>query len=176
MLEMAFFFLQVGVIAFGGGWSIVGFLKESVIARGYASEAAFANMVSLAQLTPGPVAVNIATFVGFQRYGIVGGLLNTLCIVLPAVFIYSVIVHLTVRSGKKDLLSGGRFIRSIRGSTLVLVGATLVSLTFPRILDPKTAAIALLAGLGFVFTKINPLFLILGSGAAGLVLTLLFQS
>ncbi|MDK2898632.1 MAG: chromate transporter, partial [Thermotoga sp.] len=66
MLKLAFIFLKVGFLSFGGGWAIVGILKNELVTGGFLSPEEFSQAVSIAQMTPGPVAINLATYTGYK--------------------------------------------------------------------------------------------------------------
>lgn len=83
LLSLASVFARIGLGAFGGGLATIPFIHyELVVSRGWLSERAFSEVVSLAQMTPGPLAINAATFVGYRIAGTPGACLATLSVVL----------------------------------------------------------------------------------------------
>ena len=109
-LELFFSFLQVGAFSFGGGYGMIAMIRELVTARGWIAEEELLNMIAVAESTPGPIAVNMATFVGASEGGVPGALLATLGVVLPSFFVILLIAalirNLLKYAGVKAFLGG----------------------------------------------------------------------
>lgn len=86
-LELLFSFLKIGLFAFGGAYGAIPLIRDVVMAHGWADEAMFANLVALSETTPGPIMVNMATYIGCRQAGLAGGILATLGVVLPSFLI-----------------------------------------------------------------------------------------
>ena len=86
-LELFLTFLQVGAFSFGGGYGMISLIRERVLAHGWLCEEELLNMIAVAESTPGPIAVNMATFVGSSQGGFLGALLATIGVVLPSFII-----------------------------------------------------------------------------------------
>ena len=80
-LELFLTFLQVGTFSFGGGYGMIAMIRELTLTHGWLTEAELINFIAVAESTPGPIAVNMATFVGSSQGGIVGSLCATLGVV-----------------------------------------------------------------------------------------------
>ena len=91
-LELFLGFLQVGCFAFGGAYAAIPLIRDVVLAYGWLGEEALANMIAVAESTPGPVTVNLATYVGSSQGGLPGALIATFAVVLPAFVILLLIV------------------------------------------------------------------------------------
>lgn len=87
MLELFLTFLKIGAVSFGGGYGMISLVREEALINGWLSESEFINMIAVAESTPGPIAINMATFIGSNEYGILGSALATLGVVLPAFLI-----------------------------------------------------------------------------------------
>lgn len=125
-LELFLTFLQIGTFSFGGGYGMISLIREKVLAYGWLSEGELLNMIAVAESTPGPIAVNMATFVGSEQGGILGAFLATLGVVLPS-FIIIVIIAALIRNlmkyaGVKAFLGG------IRPCVVGLILATAVTM------------------------------------------------
>ena len=79
-LKVAFAFLKIGAFSFGGGYAVLSFIQHEIVeANGWISPEQFVDIVAIAEMTPGPIAVNSATFVGYNMFGVWGGIMCTLC-------------------------------------------------------------------------------------------------
>jgi chromate transporter len=84
LLNIYLSFAKVGLFTFGGGYAMLPLIESDIIQkRGWLSMAEFTDIVGIAEVTPGPIAVNSATFVGYRLAGIVGGLVATLGVITP---------------------------------------------------------------------------------------------
>ena len=90
-LELFLVFLKIGAVSFGGGYGMISLIQQEVVSRGWIDYDTLWNYIAIAESTPGPIAVNIATFIGSNQAGFMGSLLATLGIVLPAFCIILII-------------------------------------------------------------------------------------
>ena len=93
-LELFLTFLRIGAFSFGGGYGMISLIREETLSHGWLTEDALLNMIAVAESTPGPIAVNMATFVGSSQGGVLGAAVVTLGVVLPS-FIIILIMPLT---------------------------------------------------------------------------------
>ncbi|MBE6660759.1 MAG: chromate transporter [Ruminococcaceae bacterium] len=93
-LELFLTFLQIGAVSFGGGYAMISLIREKVLMHGWLTEEELLNMIAVSESTPGPIAVNMATFVGSTQGGILGSALATLGVVLPSFMIILIIAAL----------------------------------------------------------------------------------
>jgi chromate transporter len=163
ILSLAWTFFKIGVISFGGGWTIVGIIQHEVVARGWMSAQTFADVVAIAQATPGPVALNAATMIGFRVGGLAGCLAASLAVVAFPMLAVALVL-LLIRSTRLD---EKKMSDAFRVATIPLIAATLVSLGMAPALGWHVWIIAAASCALSLFTKLDPILLILGSGAAG---------
>ena len=111
-LKLFINFLIIGTLSFGGGYGMISLMREIVLSNHWLSEDMFMSFVAIAESTPGPLAVNLATFVGSSQGGFLGAFFATLGVVLPAfiilLLIAAVLKNLMKYSGTKAFLSGVR--------------------------------------------------------------------
>ena len=86
-LRLFLTFLKIGAFSFGGGYGMISLMREECLSNSWLTEEELLNMIAVAESTPGPIAVNMATFVGSSQGGIWGALLATLGVVLPSFII-----------------------------------------------------------------------------------------
>jgi chromate transporter len=83
-LQLFFSFIKIGLFSFGGGYGMIPLIERELIAHGWLSNADFIKIISVSEMTPGPIAVNTATFVGYEVAGFWGGLTATAGVVMPS--------------------------------------------------------------------------------------------
>ncbi|MCD7729308.1 MAG: chromate transporter [Clostridia bacterium] len=93
-LQLFLIFLEVGALSFGGGYGMIALIQEKMLSNGWLTEEQMLNIIAVAESTPGPIAVNLATFVGSTQGGILGAFLATLGVILPSFIIILIIVTL----------------------------------------------------------------------------------
>lgn len=92
MLELFWTFFKIGLFTFGGGYAMIAQVKETVVERKqWMTEDELVQMLAIAESTPGPIAINMATYVGYKRRGILGSVLATCGVVLPSLVIIYII-------------------------------------------------------------------------------------
>lgn len=134
LLDLFLIFLLIGAVSFGGGYGMISLVREQVLAHGWLTESEFLDMIAVSESTPGPLAVNMATFIGSSQAGFPGALVATLGVVLPAfliiLLIAAVLKNLLRYRGVEAFLSGVRptVVGLILGTAVVLGLATLFSL------------------------------------------------
>jgi chromate transporter len=168
MIELVLSFLKLGAISYGGGWTIVGLIRAEVLARGWLDEAAFRDLVAIAQVTPGPVALNAATLVGHKVGGYAGAALATLSVVTVPILASIALGAFISRLGPR----GNRFREALRSGTFGLLAMTVWTFAPDVARDPIAAALALGAFALTAFTKVNPVLVILGAGTLKLLASL----
>ena len=109
-LRLFLIFLKIGIVSFGGGYGMISLIRDDCLANGWLTESELLNFIAVAESTPGPIAVNMATFVGSSQGGFFGALIATLGVVLPSFIIISliasVLTHFLKYKGVKAILSG----------------------------------------------------------------------
>ncbi len=185
LLTLFLTFLKIGAVSFGGGMGMISLIREEVLGHGWMTEEELLNMIAVAESTPGPIAVNIATFVGAGEGGFFGAALATLGIVLP-----SFVIILLIAAFVKNLLRYApvqAFLGGVRpcviGLILAVAGTLFLStlLGIGKIGDALTADVcgivifAAVAAAGILLKKIrkkpvSPIVLILISAVLGMAL------
>lgn len=184
-LELFLTFLQIGAFSFGGGYGMISLIREKVMMHGWLTEGELLNMIAVAESTPGPIAVNMATFVGAEQGGIIGSLIATFGIVLP-----SFLIILLIASMMRNLLKYAgvkAFLGGIRPCVVGLILATAITMFMSTVIgfgnieeaisvDVKgiiifaiLIAIALVSKLVFK-KKTSPILMILISAGLGMVM------
>ena len=143
--------LQVGLFSFGGGYAALPLIQSQIVdAHRWLDVKEFTDLITLSQMTPGPIAINSATFVGIKVAGVPGALAATLGNILPSCIIVTAIAKLYLKYRKLDLLQG--VLKSLRPAVVALIASAGVSILKNAFLE---------AGSVLSVTGINiPLFVI----------------
>lgn len=109
-IELFLSFLQIGLFSFGGAYGAIPLIQEVVAANGWADAEMFTNLVALSEATPGPIMVNMATYIGSRQAGLFGALCATVGVVLPSFVIILIVTavfqNLLKRKGVQAVLKG----------------------------------------------------------------------
>lgn len=121
-LNLFLTFLKLGTFAFGGAYGAVSLFREEILAQGWLSESMFTNVVAISESTPGPIMINVATYVGSQEGGILGAIVASLGVVLPSSIIILLVSIFFTNFLKRPKLQG--ILKGIRFCVMGLVLAT----------------------------------------------------
>ncbi|HNX16079.1 MAG TPA: chromate transporter [Bacilli bacterium] len=121
-LELFYVFFLIGLFTFGGGYGMIALIQEQVVARNWITDAGIADFIAISESTPGPFAINIATFVGSQVGGIFGAFCATMGVVLPS-FIVILIIALIMKKFLNNRFVKGA-LSGVRPIVLGLIFAT----------------------------------------------------
>lgn len=100
-LELFLTFFYIGLFTFGGGYAMIPIVRQEVISHGWLSEEMVSNMIAVSESTPGPIAINMATFVGSTQAGFLGSVCATLGVVLPA-FLVILLIAAVLKNFEKN--------------------------------------------------------------------------
>lgn len=138
LLQLFLTFLKIGAVSFGGGYGMISLIREECLAHGWLTEEELLNLIGVSESTPGPIAVNLATFIGSGQAGILGALVATLGVVLPAFVIMLLIAALVKNlfrfAGVKATLAG------VRPAVVGLVLATAFTMILRAVFGVSSAA------------------------------------
>lgn len=172
-LELFLGFLQVGLFSFGGAYSAIPLIRDVVISYGWLSEEMLTHMIAVSESTPGPIMVNMATYVGSSQGGMLGALVATTAVVLPAFVIILLIMSVLNRVMERPLIQ-----RTMSGIIPCVIGIILftgVQMEIVHILQWKDLLLAavlavIVFGCKYVWKKkLSPIALILIAAALGAV-------
>jgi chromate transporter len=180
LIELFTAFLYVGLFSIGGGYAAMPLIERQVVGHGWLTAAEFADIVTISQLTPGPVALNCASFVGTKLGGLAGAVVATLGCILPACILVAVIAALYSRYRENTVWAGA--LSGLRSAAVGMIFAAGLSLLIASVTTESAAAFGVagktLDPLAFVLfcaalfvlrqKKISPIAVMLLSGAAGM--------
>lgn len=173
LLIMFLEFFKTGLFAVGGGLATIPFLMDMSDKYGWFSQSELANMIAVAESTPGPIGVNTATYAGVTTYGIGGGIIATLGLVLPS-YIVIVIVSKILEKFRENKLTQNLFygLRPTVAGLITVAAYTLLETTvFPDMILNIKALVMLLVFTLFVlsYKKLNPIVVIILGAILGII-------
>ena len=120
-------FLQIGMFSFGGGYAALPLIQEQVVTQhGWLSRSEFTDLITISQMTPGPIAVNSATFVGIRLAGFLGALAATFGCILPSCILVTVLSYLYLKYRKMSMLQS--VLETLRPAVVSMIAAAGVSI------------------------------------------------
>ncbi len=179
LLNLFLRFLKIGIVGFGGGWAILPIIEREIVEEAkWISKDEFLNVVAIAGSTPGPVAVNAATYIGFKLAGPLGAFIATSAVIIPPFTIISLIVYSLTTYFTNRLVQA--LLNGLKAAVIGLIILALISTakeTF-TILPKIPQLIAALSIIAFMIVsvyefKIHPIVSLLISALIGLILGLL---
>jgi len=128
MLTMFLEFFKTGLFAVGGGMATIPFLYEMARKYPWFSENNIADMIAISESTPGPIGVNMATYVGFNAFGVLGGIVATAGLILPSVIIMLIIAKFLDKFGESKMVKSA--FDGIRPAVCALIGIALYEIIY----------------------------------------------
>jgi chromate transporter len=170
LIELFCTFFRIGAFTFGGGYAMIPLIQKEVVEnKKWVSDEDILDIVAIAESTPGPIAINAATFIGCKTCGAMGAAFATLGVVLPSLVVISVIAYLLTEFAQIAIVKYAFF--GIRAGVLALVTKSLWTM-FKKAPKGMTAyAISLLSFVLVAFFHVNALVVIILTAIVGLVVS-----
>jgi chromate transporter len=171
VLALYLAFLKIGLFSIGGGYVMLPLIQREIIEiRGWLSMAEFVDILAVAEMTPGPVAINSATFIGFRTGGFWGAAFATAGVVTPSI-VLMVLAALFLRHFYENRWVQGVF-GGLRPAAIALIAGAAIFVARAAVVD-WVSALFFLAALGLMlFTKLHPILVLALSALAGLLVYL----
>jgi len=184
-LELLWSFFQIGLFSIGGGYAAMPLIQHQVVdIHPWLTMTQFADIMTIAEMTPGPIAINSATFVGIQVGGILGAVVATAGCILPSCVIVLTLAYVYYHFRGLKMVQG--VLTGLRPAVVAMIASAAVSLLMMSFYGQRTLP-ADLSGINYISVlvfaaglfilrkwKINPICVMLGAGAAGILLYSLF--
>ncbi|MDE6190094.1 MAG: chromate transporter [Muribaculum sp.] len=170
-LKLIWAYLKIGLFGFGGGYAMLALIEREVVTPGWISEQMFTDIVAISQMTPGPIGINSATYIGYVVTGSVfGSIVATLTVMLPSFLLVLYASHFIHRHKDSVVIKG--IFAGLRPVVIGLIAsAALLLMNRENFPDNSISIIICVASFCLVyFTKIHPIFIICLAGVAGLIL------
>ena len=183
-LKLFLTFFEIGMFTFGGGYAMISLIRDKALAFGWLTEEELLNMIAVSESTPGPIAVNMATFVGSTQGGVLGSLVATVGVVLPS-FIMILLVCALIRNLLK-YKGVQAFLKGVRPCVVALILATAITMALSTLFEITTFTggfspdirgiiiLSILVGVALIWKKLrkkkpSPILMILISAGLGML-------
>ncbi len=169
LLDLFISFFKIGAFSFGGGYAMLPFIEDVVIyEHNWLSAKEYIDILAISEMTPGPIAINSATFIGYKIAGVLGSLVSTMGVVLPSFIVISLIFYVLSKFENNKVVEW--IFQGIRPLVAGLILAAFISVFNNTIADIKAVFISILVFLLVYIKKINPILCILIAGLLGIIL------
>lgn len=181
-MQLLVSFFQVGLFSFGGGYAAMPLIQNQIVTmHGWLSMSEFTDLITISQMTPGPIAVNSATFVGIKIAGIPGALIATLGCILPSCIIVMILAKLYLKYRNLDVLQ--RVLKRLRPAVIAMIASAGVSILVTAFFGEGEvtlanfswlmAAIFLICYILLAKMRINPILVMVLAGLLNTILGLM---
>lgn len=169
LIQLFFTFFKIGAFSFGGGYAMIPYIQREVIdKKGWIELNNFVDIIGISQMTPGPIAVNSATFIGYKINGFLGSLCATLGITAVS-FILIVIASKIINKFKNSKIWNAAML-GMRPVLIALIVNAFFSLAKTSYLDVKSIIITLIIGASLFSKKVHPILIIGVSALLGIIM------
>jgi chromate transporter len=168
LIQLFVSFFTIGLFSFGGGYAVLSFLQQEVERRGWMTTERFVDLIAISQSTPGPIAINMATFVGYQTAGIPGSLVATLAVSLPGMSLMVLFALFLFHFYEKPETQA--VFRGLRPAVVGLIAAAAWKVGCVSIVNWSAVGITAVCCLLIAKWKLHPIPLVIGSAIAGILL------
>lgn len=187
-LKLLLTFLKIGLFSFGGGYAMIPMIEREIEVNGWLSAKEFFDVVAIAEMTPGPIAINSATFVGYKTIGVLGGLAATVGVTIPSLLLILIIskyffkfqnhpINTSIFYGIRPAIAGLITVAAVYVSETAIfkgkIDMNFLSMLFKdplKVLNIGGIFIFLLSFLILKKTKLHPILVIALSGLLGVVI------
>ena len=183
-IQLFLSFLQVGALSFGGGYAAMPLIQEQVVnSHSWLTMTEFTNLITIAEMTPGPIAINAATFVGTQIAGVLGAVIATLGCILPSCIVVTLLAYVYMKYRNMSLLQGT--LASLRPAVVamiakagitILISAFFLDGTVTFIRQNICVSMILFFGIALILLrkfKVNPILAMVLCGVANVILNIM---
>lgn len=181
ILQLFTVFFKIGAFSFGGGYAMIPLIRQEVVLYNYLTVSEFADILAISQITPGPLAINMATFIGYRQAGIIGSLVATFGIAVPS-FLF-MLLALSFISKFNNSKTIKHIFYGLRPAVVGMIFSSTISIAWSefflgkelfdfsylfQFIEFKTIIISIIAFILMYKTKISLILIILMSAVVGI--------
>lgn len=168
LIRLYLAFLKIGTFSFGGGYAMLPFMQKEIVENhSWISMSEFSDIIGISQMTPGPVAINSATFVGYKVGGIIGSAMATIGVVTTSFILVSIINK--VLNKFKESIVVKSMLAGMRPILIALIIYAFIDLAKESYMDFKSIIITIIIGIILLSKKVHPILVIVIAAILGLI-------
>lgn len=168
LIRLYLAFLKIGTFSFGGGYAMLPFIQREIVEKNnWISMSQFTDIIGISQMTPGPVAINSATFVGYKVSGVLGSVIATLGVITTSFILVPIINKLLNKFKESKVIKGA--LLGMRPVLIALIIYAFIDLAKEAYIDVKSIIITLIIGVILLSKKVHPILAIVIAAGLGLL-------
>lgn len=168
LIRLYLAFLKIGTFSFGGGYAMLPFMQKEIVENhSWISMSEFSDIIGISQMTPGPVAINSATFVGYKVGGVIGSVMATIGVVTTS-FILISIINKVLNKFKESIVVKSMLV-GMRPIFIALIMYACIDLAKESYVDFKSIIITIIIGIILLSKKVHPILVIVIAAILGLI-------
>ena len=169
IIKLFLAFAKIGAVTFGGGYAMLPILQRDIVKKhGWATDDELVDYFAIGQCTPGIIAVNTATFIGYKQKGVWGGIFATLGVIFPSIVIISIIAAFITNYAELPVVRYA--FNGIRVCVCILILNAVLKLSKSSLVDKWTSGIFTVVFILSMFFNISAAILVLAAGLAGYII------
>jgi len=166
LINLFISFFKIGVFAYGGGYAMIPLIeREIVVTNSWITPSQFLDIIGISQATPGPIAINTATFVGYRINGFLGSVFATIGVVTFSFILVSIATHYMIKFKNAKILKNALI--GMRPALIGLIISAFISLAGKSYVDVKSVIIGCIILVVSLKSKLHPILIIVLSGVLG---------
>ena len=168
LFDLFWTFCRIGALTFGGGYAILPLIQKEIVEnKKWSTEKEILDYYAVGQCTPGVIAVNTATFIGFKLRGVIGGIVATLGVIFPSIVIILIIASFLQNFANLAIVQSA--FAGIRVAVVALIITTVVKLLKSSVKDYLGVIIALATFIISAFFGLSPVYIVIAAGLIGFI-------
>lgn len=168
LIELFFAFFKIGLFSFGGGYAMIPFMQKEIIdTHKWLTLSDFLDIIGISQMTPGPVSINSATFVGFKVAGILGSIVATLGMMAVSFILVGIVSKTMVKFKESVVLKSA--LQGMRPVLIALIISAFLGLAKEAYIDIKSVIVTLIIGVILFSKKVHPIATIAIAAVLGVI-------
>lgn len=169
LIQLFISYFKIGMFSFGGGFAMLPLIEKEIINNhGWLTQAEFIDLIAVSEMTPGPIAINAATFIGYKVNGLIGSIVATVGVSMPSFIVMSILMYLISRYRDSPYISWA--LQGLRPIVLSLIAAAGISLMGGAFIDVYSYIIAGVLFYLITFKDFNPILALILSGLIGAII------
>lgn len=168
LIQLFISFLKIGAFSFGGGYAMLPLIrKELMDIHNWVNPGDFIDILAISQMTPGPIAINSATFLGYRVAGIMGSVVASIAVVIPSIIVVLTILHFINKFNETDYIKWA--FEGIKPVVIGLITSAAVLVAKDVLIDIKSIIIMAMIFYLVTFKKMHPILAIIVAGISGVI-------